>query len=398
MKLLFITSLYYPNEPGGAEVITRRIAEFLADKGYKPEVLSFDAEHTSVVEELNGVKVTRLYVKNLSGVLLEKTRNRSSLGKWKLLVMLLNRGIWKELKNEILRFKSSILTAEIIHYSNSLNSIPHGKLSKLLKRLFPAAKQVLTFHDFFFLGRRTIYPNNKIPLVSFVKRKQLVKNIDWFITPSDYVKEIAQSDLKTTSIKKLYNFTNVNLKSVRTERSFPLTLIYAGSVEYGKGVDTLCRVFTNLHSEFGSKVKLVIIGRGDYYDDAASSLKDLPSESYKLYPWLPYEEMRKIMSEADLFILPSRFNETFGMTLIDAFASGCLPISSDRGALPEILNRNKALIFSSEKELFNIIKSFLNDLSSIDYHYRSLISHMEQFDSDTALNEYLKFYSKVLSQ
>lgn len=42
MKILMVNSYYYPNSNGGAEVVCRKLAEKLAEKGHSVDVLTID--------------------------------------------------------------------------------------------------------------------------------------------------------------------------------------------------------------------------------------------------------------------------------------------------------------------------------------------------------------------
>ncbi len=54
---------------------------------------------------------------------------------------------------------------------------------------------------------------------------------------------------------------------------------------------------------------------------------------------------RKLLDQADLFVIPSRELETFGLTAIEAMSSGVPVIGTPVGAIPEILKKvDKRLI------------------------------------------------------
>lgn len=399
MKILFITSVFYPNEPGGAELQTRRIVMHMTSQA-EVTVLCFDSSTgKSFVEKSDGYRIIRLYILGLSELLLKKTGKRVPLGKLRLLTISQSPFIWIRIKKEFLHYSEMINEPDIIHYSNSLNSISHSKLLKFVNRNYKSAVKVLTFHDFFFLGRRSKYPNKKIPLVSSYKQKLLIKNIDLFLTPSEFVRKIVIKDLKTEEnrIYRIFNSTdNIAYKEKQSSFSFPLKIIYAGSIEYAKGIDTLIRVFINLLDRYNNKIKLIIAGDGSYIPDMKILLSSVSSGSYELFPWMTFNDLRKILESSDIFVLPSRYNETFGMGLIDAFNSGCLPMGSDRGAIPEILNYDTDLIFNSEDDLYNKLEKFILNPPLLHNKYFTLKGSMQRFSSENILMEYSRFYQNIL--
>lgn len=54
--------------------------------------------------------------------------------------------------------------------------------------------------------------------------------------------------------------------------------------------------------------------------------------------YLSPEEKRKLISQADLFVMPSRELETFGLTIIESLACGTPVIGTPVGAIPEVLS------------------------------------------------------------
>jgi glycosyltransferase involved in cell wall biosynthesis len=65
-----------------------------------------------------------------------------------------------------------------------------------------------------------------------------------------------------------------------------------------------------------------------------------------LVGYLPHEEIRYFYRAADVFVYPSLY-ETFGLTLVEAMASGCPIVTSDCSCLPEIVG-NAALLVQPE--------------------------------------------------
>lgn len=53
---------------------------------------------------------------------------------------------------------------------------------------------------------------------------------------------------------------------------------------------------------------------------------------------IPDEKVALAYEAADLFVLPTRALECFGLIIQEAFAYGCPVLSSDAGAIPETMN------------------------------------------------------------
>ncbi len=397
MKILYVTSLFYPNEPGGAEKQTKKIAENQLKTGKDVFVLSFDSLIESTFEEVNGIKVMRIYLKGISEFILNFIGNRKKIGKSSLIYILINPFNWIKIKKALLKIPFEDI--DIIHISNNMNLLPSQKIIRYLAKLYPKAKKVISFHDFFFLGRRTKFPNKKIPLVAYNKKKFLEKEIDYLISPSDYVKEILVSDLNVPSNKiwKIYNSASkeINRTSEKDNKN-PMVIMYAGAIDFYKGIDILVESFKSLYKEYGNKIQLLIIGQGNYLDETKKMLSSLPAESYKIHGWKSEVELLDFFKNADLFILPSRYNETFGMGLIESYFCGALPMGSKNGAIPEILNHDEDLLFDNIHELTSKIEKFIVHKELIKKKYDTLKEHMKNFLSSSVYKNYSEFYNYII--
>jgi glycosyltransferase involved in cell wall biosynthesis len=65
MNILFINSLYHPYIGGGAEIILKNLVEGLYRKGHQVTVLTTGHESGRHEEQVNGIRVIRLGIKNI---------------------------------------------------------------------------------------------------------------------------------------------------------------------------------------------------------------------------------------------------------------------------------------------------------------------------------------------
>lgn len=100
----------------------------------------------------------------------------------------------------------------------------------------------------------------------------------------------------------------------------------------------------------------------------------------------------KLFSEAKAFLAPIRWEEPFGISLIDALACGTPVVAYRRGAFPEIIEHGK--------------NGFLADTESEFKHYMKRVGEIDpaecrasverKFSADTMADAYLKRYAEVI--
>ena len=115
----------------------------------------------------------------------------------------------------------------------------------------------------------------------------------------------------------------------------PRTLLFVGHVYKTKGVYELVEACTKM-----SNVQLRIVGK--FVDQLKNELQTIAAGKEN-GDWLhfigeiPHEEVIKEFYQADLFVFPS-YTEGFPNVILEAMACGCPIVSSDVGAIPEMLD------------------------------------------------------------
>jgi glycosyltransferase involved in cell wall biosynthesis len=153
-------------------------------------------------------------------------------------------------------------------------------------------------------------------------------------------------------------------------------LLYVGRVCKQKGTDLLVDAYAALRAE-GRKVRLVVAGPiGQFGHEGSDEITSKLQANQGIYLGPVEEEiLPSIYNMADVFVLPTRVNEMFGMAAIEAQACGRPVVCSDHGGLPEVVARTSGLLFRS------------GDLNDLTQQLRLLMddSGMRQRFSDAAV-------------
>lgn len=228
------------------------------------------------------------------------------------------------------------------------------------------------------------------------------------ITVSNYisncVKTINPKDNKCTTV-----YNGIDLKAFSpikgaSNSSKIFTLIFWGRLIPEKGVLPLIQAIKKLK---GNNIKLIILGGSSLGNDKTSSpyLQQIQEVSEGLNNiiytgYVDYSSIGAYLKESDLAVLPSLWDEPFGLTCIEALAAGLPIITTNRGGIPEILNETCAVLFNTDEQLSNNIASSILDL----YHHpqkriamsQAALAHSEYFSKERYARDF--FNAIELSQ
>ena len=113
-------------------------------------------------------------------------------------------------------------------------------------------------------------------------------------------------------------------------------LIYAGRLEYEKGIQTLLHTVRDLRRS-GQAVRLVVCGEGTYDEELRALVRKLRiARAVTFTGFLSREDMSRHYRAADVAVVPSIY-EPFGIVALEAMASGTPLIVSDTGGLGELV-------------------------------------------------------------
>jgi len=175
----------------------------------------------------------------------------------------------------------------------------------------------------------------------FLKNTHFIVNIFFnsailVTVPSAYSKNIL---LKYNSrlAEKLKVFPNLidsykyNLKSINIKKNKKVVLTVGAINEwyiYRKGL----LIFVE-GAKFLPDVEFYLVGK---YDSSINTLKEQASKNVHFTGYVSNEELIKLYSLADVYCQLS-ISESFGVAVAEAMLCECVPVVSDRGALPEVV-------------------------------------------------------------
>ena len=123
----------------------------------------------------------------------------------------------------------------------------------------------------------------------------------------------------------------------------PSLILYVGTLEPRKGIDTLIEAFAALAPRCAAD--LVVVGkRGWYWTPLLARLSALGLEQrVHLLDYVPDADLPALYSAAALLALPSRY-EGFGLPVLEAMACGTPVVCSNAASLPEVAGEAARLV------------------------------------------------------
>ena len=126
------------------------------------------------------------------------------------------------------------------------------------------------------------------------------------------------------------------------------SIIFVGRLIPEKGVDELFEALQRVARELPDW-RAVIIGRAPErhltrYERVLAELRTTWGERLSLLDSLPHAEVMRAFACAAIAVVPSRWQEPFGRTALEALAAGCAVIASRSGGIPEIVGQAGLLL------------------------------------------------------
>ena len=145
-------------------------------------------------------------------------------------------------------------------------------------------------------------------------------------------------------------------------------LLFSGRIIPEKGIAQLIEAMTLLADY--PQVKLLVMGSPFYAAESSDSLfmQTLKERAARLTDrllftgYIPYPQMPRMLLLGDAAVVPSVWDEPFGMTAVEALAMGLPVIATDRGGLTECLSPDCSLIVPADAELPQHLKEAILDL------------------------------------
>lgn len=172
-------------------------------------------------------------------------------------------------------------------------------------------------------------------------------------------------------------------------------IAHVGRLDAAKGAPFLMQAWDDFRSARPrSPLRLVIAGSGEMSQAVSDWAAGHPSATF--VGQVPRIDVSRILAESRAVVVPSQWEETFGMVAVEAMAASTAPVASSHGAFPELITpgRDGALFPASDTV------ALVDILADIDDHPRrwdaygaqALQTYRSRFSPETGVARLLEIY------
>jgi glycosyltransferase involved in cell wall biosynthesis len=183
---------------------------------------------------------------------------------------------------------------------------------------------------------------------SGLESRTVMHMVDHFVCVSQAQKEIvlARGDVPEERIHIIKNgFDPERFKFEGPAHRDWNQLLYAGRLEYSKGIHLLLNAFINMKPKF-PHLKLDVYGDASPWPQLQAQIDELQASHPGLvfHGKVPQQQIATQLQRAGCLVFPSLSFESAGLSVLDAQASGCPVVASNVGGVREYLNPSSGVL------------------------------------------------------
>lgn len=220
---------------------------------------------------------------------------------------------------------------------------------------------------------------------------------DILLVNSKFVKDtFVNAGYDSNKIKVVYLGVREDFSELKKNYSIngPIKLLFTGSFGFRKGGEYLLKA-VKIMEETNIEYTLTIVGG---VTGAQELIKKYPVKNIKFTGVIPQDEMKKYLSESDIYIFPT-LCEGCAQSGMEALKAGLPVISTIESGLP-IINKENGIIIKSknEREIVNAIIELKENIKLREHIGRNANLKMKNFSWDNYALEVKQIYSDLITK
>lgn len=196
------------------------------------------------------------------------------------------------------------------------------------------------------------------------------------ITVSDFiadrVRTVAPHDTKCMTVHNGIDTRAFSPKvapvSLEAVNEGDFVVVFSGRINSEKGIMQLIAAMSLVARN--RAVKLLVMGSSFYANASndnpfAQRLREMadPIRDRIIFTgFIPYADMPRYLRLADVAVLPSVWDEPFGLTMVEAQAMGLPLVTTRRGGIPEVVTPESAILLDTDEHFVDRLAAAIIDL------------------------------------
>ena len=233
-------------------------------------------------------------------------------------------------------------------------------LLKIIKKKVKKAKIILFFHN---------DPLEMKGSKSIKDRLYLISNCSSICFVSNYIKNQFLIDLNANTEKLHVLYNGVSLVSNIKHKKEKL-ITFVGRLVQEKGAHLFLEAVIKLHKKYKDWDFMVVgstyLGTNSktIYSEKIRALVLKLGSNVKFTGYLSYQKSQTVMQKSEILIVPSIWNEPFGLVVAEGMLCGCAIITSNKGAISEIIKDKGILLDNIDvKKITSSLELLINNNS-----------------------------------
>jgi N-acetyl-alpha-D-glucosaminyl L-malate synthase BshA len=286
-----------------------------------------------------------------------------------------------------------------VHYA-----IPHSVSALLARQMLESTGRklpfVTTLHgtDITLVGQDHSY----LPITRFS-----IEQSDGVTSISRYLREVTIREFEVkNSIAVIPNFVNCDIyrrdsKREQRRREFARdderVLVHLSNFRPVKRVEDVIEIFDRVNAVVPSKLLMI----GDGPDRSKAEWLAMKKHIHDRVLFLGKQDrVHEKLAVADIMLLPSQL-ESFGLAALEAMACEVIPIATNAGGLPEVIDHGRTGFMADVGDVDTMAAHAIDVLSDPkklkDISYRARVTAQSRYCSTKIIPIYEDFYNQVVS-
>jgi len=213
--------------------------------------------------------------------------------------------------------------------------------------------------------------------------------VDIFICPSEFLaRKLTEWGLPRKKIVTLPYFIEEQNPSIIKEGNY---VLFFGRLSPEKGLDLLISTTQKL-----PEIKLKIVGEGPERKRLEDYVQKNHISNVRLVGYKQGEALKKIIQKSRFIIVPSIWQEVFGLVVLESFNSGKTVLASKKGGLAEIIQEgNTGFFFQNSAELAKKIQSLYQNREITQKIGQRAKQEIKKYNPEIYYQKLMKIYQFV---